>query len=175
VVKTAYIGLGSNLGDSLHILQEAWQALGELPGISLERLSSPYRTEPVGMDSQHWFINAAGSLTTTLEPMELLQVLLAVETDFGRTRDLSATAYRDRILDFDLLLYENLIVDDRNLILPHPEMQRRLFVLYPLCEIAADYMHPRLRCTIHDLLIGELKNEQEHPVVVKVFWPAGRR
>jgi 2-amino-4-hydroxy-6-hydroxymethyldihydropteridine diphosphokinase len=173
-VKTAYIGLGSNLGDSLHILQEAWQALGEQPKIGLERLSSPYRTEPVGMDSQHWFINAAGSLTTTLAPMELLQLLLSVETDFGRTRDPSATAYRDRILDFDLLLYEDSIVDDRHLILPHPEMHRRLFVLYPLCEIAADYMHPRLQCTIHDLLIGELRHEQGHPRVEKLFWPKER-
>ncbi|MDH3329728.1 MAG: 2-amino-4-hydroxy-6-hydroxymethyldihydropteridine diphosphokinase [Desulfobulbaceae bacterium] len=168
-MKTAYIGLGSNQGNSLHVLREAWKALGTKPGLHLERLSGPYRTEPVGMISQHWFINAAGSLTTTLEPMELLQTLLSVETEFGRVRATHATAYRDRILDLDLLLYENLIFNGSDLVLPHPEIQHRLFVLYPLSEIAPEHIHPRLQCTIHDLLI-ELEKKQDHPQVEKVSW-----
>ncbi len=168
-MKTAYIGLGSNLGNSLHILPEAWKVLGARPGIKLERLSAPYRTEPVGMVSPHWFINAAGALTTTLEPAELLPAFLSVEKEFGRTRDPHAKQYRDRILDIDLLLYENLVLNSRALVLPHPELQQRLFVLYPLGEIAAEYMHPRLQCTIHDLL-KKLENKQDHPVVEKVLW-----
>jgi len=169
-VKTAYIGLGSNLGDSLHILQEAWQALGMRPGIKLLRLSSPYRTQPVGMVSRHWFINAAGSLKTSLTPLELLQELLAVEREFGRTRDSSVQEYQDRILDFDLLFYEQTILDSRDLVLPHPEIGNRLFVLQPLCEIAPAYVHPRLQRTIHDLL-RHLENKVDNPpVVARLSW-----
>lgn len=168
-MKTAYIGLGSNLGNSLHVLREAWNALGKQPGVHLERLSGPYRTEPVGMVSQHWFINAAGSLTTTLEPMELLRTLLSVEKEFGRVRAPQAKGYRDRILDLDLLLYEDLILNGRDLVLPHPEIQHRLFVLYPLSEIAPEYKHPGLQCTIHDLLV-DLEKKQDHPRVEKVLW-----
>jgi len=101
--------------------------------------------------------------------MELLQTLLSVETEFGRVRATHATAYRDRILDLDLLLYENLIFNGSDLVLPHPEIQHRLFVLYPLSEIAPEHIHPRLQCTIHDLLI-ELEKKQDHPQVEKVSW-----
>ncbi|MCI5132971.1 MAG: 2-amino-4-hydroxy-6-hydroxymethyldihydropteridine diphosphokinase, partial [Candidatus Electrothrix sp. EH2] len=75
-VYSAYIGLGSNLGNSLDLLQEAWQALGQYPDITLQALSSPYRTRPVGMESSHWFINAVGRLRTPLAPEALLDLLL---------------------------------------------------------------------------------------------------
>lgn len=147
--------------------------MGEQPGIRLEHLSGPYRTEPVGMVSQNRFINAAGSISTSLEPRELLHILLAVEKEFGRTRDPLSTEYRDRILDFDLLLYADQILSSRDLVLPHPELQNRLFVLYPLSEITPDYMHPLLQRTVQDLL-RELQEKQGHQDVEKAAWPEDR-
>ncbi len=169
-MKTAYIGLGSNLGDSLQVLQQAWQTLGRRPGIHLAGLSGPYRTEPVGMISNHSFINAAGALQTTLPPGELLQSLLHVEDMFGRTRSAEKGQYQDRILDFDLLLYGDLLLEQGDLVVPHPELQRRLFVLYPLSEIAPEYTHPCLQRTVADLL-AELARLPDQPGVEKVAWP----
>lgn len=169
-MNTAYIGLGSNLGDSILVLQEAWDAVGKVPGIHPECLSAPYKTEPVGMDSSNWFINAAGILSTTLEPSELLKVLLAVEKDFGRTRDRSVQQYSDRILDLDLLFYEDYIMNKDGLVLPHPEIGNRLFVLCPLADIAPDLIHPGLQKTIRDLL-AQLQVSPDNPAVEKVSWP----
>lgn len=169
-MKTAYIGLGSNLGDSLHILQQAWKTLGDQPGINLEVLSSPFRTEPVGMISKHRFINAAGALQTTLPPGDLLKTLLRVENLFGRTRSTGKGQYQDRILDFDLLLYDDIVLGNSDLVIPHPEVQHRLFVLYPLSEIAPEYIHPVLQRTVGDLL-AELVKITNQTGVEKVLWP----
>jgi 2-amino-4-hydroxy-6-hydroxymethyldihydropteridine diphosphokinase len=122
------------------------------------------------MVSRHWFINAAGSLTTSLGPEELLQELLAVERGFGRTRDPSVSEYRDRTLDLDLLLYEDVILSSSDLVLPHPAIEYRLFVLYPLGEIAPEYVHPRLRKTIRELLLNLERKQDTAPVVAKVSW-----
>lgn len=135
VRHTAYIGLGSNLGPSLHILQAAWSVLRETPGVEASRLSSPYRSRPVGMDSPHWFINAVGLIRTTLDPLALLRCLQTIETSFGRRRDPLVPGYQDRPLDLDLLLYDALRLDSPQLILPHPRMGERCFVLEPLLEI----------------------------------------
>lgn len=156
----------------MQVLRLAWAALGARPGIRLERLSSPYRTEPVGMNSEHWFINAAGSLATNLAPRELLQALLAVEKDFGRSRDPEDSAYRDRVLDLDLLFYGNTILSDGDLVLPHPEIEHRLFVLYPLHEIAAEYVHPRLRRSVRELLLACERQHDTAPAVVRMSWQA---
>lgn len=136
----AYIGLGSNLGDSKVILQDAWAALGDEEGVELDCLSSPYVTAPVDMTSQHWFTNAVGRVRTSLEPQELLQRLLSVETSFGRTRDRGSFGYQDRSLDLDLLYVGRIVLDSPELILPHPRIEERMFVLVPLAEIAVDFV-----------------------------------
>lgn len=145
--EVAYIGLGSNLGDGRHNLQTAWHRLGILPGITLLALSSPYRTSPMGMQSSFWFTNAVGKISTCLTPEELLQCLLRVEQEMGRKRELG----RDREIDLDLLLYGARVITIAGLTVPHPEMHTRLFVLEPLCELAADLLHPALDRTMQEL------------------------
>lgn len=169
-METAYIGLGSNLGDSLQVVLHGWKLLGAIPGIKLDRLSNPYRTEPVGMDSENWFINAAGELKTTLSPAELLKCLHRVEEHFGRKRDPAITGYQDRILDLDILLYGQEILADNGVIIPHPSMQNRLFVMLPLCEIASSVRHPVKGQSMCDLL-DSLLESGENPVVEKGEWP----
>jgi 2-amino-4-hydroxy-6-hydroxymethyldihydropteridine diphosphokinase len=142
LTTTAYIGLGSNIGDGKITLQAAWQNLGEREGIVLEALSRPYMSAPVDMTSQHWFTNAVGKLQTTLSPQELLQELLLVEKAFGRKRDERSFGYQDRSLDLDLLYYGDVTMDQPELVLPHPRIGDRLFVLVPLAELAGDFRDP---------------------------------
>lgn len=131
----ACIGLGSNLGSSIRLLQTAWSALQETPGVETQRLSSPYRSRPLGMDSPRWFFNAVGLIRTSLAPVPLLHLLQLLEAQFGRERDPLVPGYQDRTLDLDLLLYDDLRLDSPQLILPHPRMGERCFVLEPLLEI----------------------------------------
>ncbi len=149
---SAFIGLGSNLGDSRSLLQEAWQALGQHPDINLQALSSPYRTQPVSMESEHWFINAVGQLDTTLSPETLLNLLMETEQQFGRVRYPEREGYQDRTLDLDLLLYADRMMETRRLTLPHPKMHERLFVLIPLAELDGQKVHPCFRKTVAELL-----------------------
>ena len=150
--QQAFIGLGSNLGDGQANLLAAWQRLGEVAEISLNRLSSPYRTEPVGMDTEHWFTNAVGEICTSLSPTELLAAMLAIEAELGRDRTLT----QDRPVDLDLLYYGKMMIDSQTLTVPHPQIAHRLFVLAPLAEIAPEHLHPILGRTSLDLC-GELR------------------
>lgn len=157
------------MGDSRAILQSAWQALGMHPGIETVMLSSPYRSQPVDMASTHWFVNAVGLVRTRLPPLGVLHTLHTIETRYGRVRDLLASGYQDRSLDLDLLLYDDLIVQSEQLSLPHPQMERRRFVLEPLTEIAADRVHPVSGKVVSVLLVDCAKNFKNQ-VVEKVSW-----
>ncbi len=142
--------MGSNLGDGKALLQAAWRALGDIDGIVPDGLSSPFKTAPVDMSSEHWFTNAVGRLRVTLPPLELLNVLLAVEASFGRTRNGKIAGYQDRSLDLDLLYYGDLIIDSPELVLPHPRIGERLFVLVPFAELEADFSSSSDDTTIAD-------------------------
>ena len=150
----AYIGMGSNIGDGNTTLADAWSTLGAVDGIELVAISSPYKTAPVDMDSQHWFTNAVGSLDVSLSPLELLRALLGVESAFGRTRNIKKFGYQDRSLDLDLLYYGDVVMDDPELILPHPRISERLFVLVPFAELA-----PKHKDIVNGETIGTLEKK----------------
>ena len=163
----AWIGLGSNLGDSRQTLLAAWQRLGSHTAIGLVQLSSLYQSQPVDMESSNWFVNAVGELTTTLTPEQLLEQLLAIEQEFGRRRDPALPGYQDRTLDLDLLLYDDLVLKTARLELPHPRLHKRLFVLAPLAELAPDRVHPVLRqrmATLHDNLQAATRDNQSQAI-----------
>ena len=147
-----FIGMGSNLGDSPETLRASWELLGEDEKIHLVTLSSPYASAPVDMHSQHWFTNAVGELRTALTPGELLAKLMAVEATLGRVRGEHAFGYQDRTIDLDLLYYGPVQLDEPELVLPHPHLHDRLFVLAPLAEIAPDFIDPRRQATVIELL-----------------------
>lgn len=138
-MSQAFVALGGNLDDPASLIRTVFSELDQLPGCRLLRTSSLYRTAPVGYDFQPDFINAVVLLETTCSPRALLMELLAMETRHGRVRSIRNGP---RTLDLDILLYDNLILDDANLTLPHPRMHMRPFVLVPLLEIAPDCVIP---------------------------------
>jgi 2-amino-4-hydroxy-6-hydroxymethyldihydropteridine diphosphokinase len=151
------------------LLQNAWQALADHPHIAVQKLSSPYKTRPVDMDSPYWFINAAGLLTTSLTPRALLALLLQVEQQYGRVRSAGLVGHQDRTLDLDLLLFDDRIIDTPELILPHPAMDARLFVLAPLAEIGRELVHP-LRHVPVSVLLARLQASADPGDIEQVSW-----
>lgn len=137
----AYIGLGSNLEDPPDQLQRALVTIGRLPGTQLLAKSSLYRGAPVGYPDQPDFVNAVAKLETTLSPQALLQALLQIELQHGRERTFRNAP---RILDLDVLLYDDVQLHEAGLTIPHPQMHLRAFVLQPLLEIAPDASIPGL-------------------------------
>ena len=135
----AYIAIGSNLQQPRLQVTQAFDLLDTLPHTSLVRRSSLYRTAPVGYDNQPDFINAVAEIETALEPRQLLQELLALESAQGRERPFPNAP---RVLDLDLLLYNDRIMQTPELTLPHPRMHTRAFVLLPLAEIAPKLLVP---------------------------------
>jgi 2-amino-4-hydroxy-6-hydroxymethyldihydropteridine diphosphokinase len=131
----AFIGIGSNLGPRHATIHSGVRALGRIPGIRVVRLSSIIETDPVGPQGQGPYLNAAAELMTTLDPHALLDAMLKVERAHGRDRT-GTERWGPRTLDLDLLLYDNLVLDEPGLTLPHPRMAERAFVLIPLAEIA---------------------------------------
>ena len=131
----AYLGLGSNLGDKRAMLTEALARLDATPGIRVTARSRFYRTPPWGDTNQDWFLNAAAALDTTLLPAELLAACLSVERQLGRVRE---RKWGPRSIDIDVLAYGQEAVDDPDLVLPHPFVLERAFVLKPLADIAPD-------------------------------------
>jgi len=137
----AYVGLGANLGERATTCRAALALLLEQPGITLHRASSFYETEPQGrLRSQPRFLNAVVALDTLLTPTELLELLLSIEDDLGRTR---TVPQGPRDIDLDLLLYGELCLDTPELTLPHPRLLQRRFVLVPLLEVAPELRHPQ--------------------------------
>jgi 2-amino-4-hydroxy-6-hydroxymethyldihydropteridine diphosphokinase len=138
--ERVFVGLGANLGDAATTLRQALLEIGTLPGTRVLAVSSLYRSAPLGAHGPD-FINAVAELATALEPEALLRSLQAIELDHGRRRPYPNAP---RTLDLDLLLYGRRLLDAPALVVPHPRMHLRAFVLEPLAELAPELEHPRL-------------------------------
>lgn len=149
--ETVFIGLGSNLGDSAQLLREGWELLGRHLGVSLETISLPYLSSPVGMASNFWFTNAVGKLTTSCSAGEILDLLLDIERRLGRTRDDMKQGYQDREIDLDLLFFGAKVMDTPRLTVPHPYRNDRLFVLEPMAAIASEFIDPETGHSIAEM------------------------
>ena len=147
----AYVGLGANLGDREGNLRAALELLSSEPGIAVVAVSSLRDTDPVGIRDQPDFLNAVAALETDLGPSELLARLLAVERALGRTRD--GPRFGPRTIDLDLLLYGDEEIGDRELVVPHPRLHERAFVLEPLAELEPGLVVPG-RGPVSALLAG---------------------
>ena len=146
----AYLALGTNIGNKRRNMITAAALLAERVGDVLA-LSGFYETEPWGFQSENTFLNAALQLDTSLSPLELLKETQEIEIEMGRTQK-SNGAYHDRIIDIDILLYDNLVLQTPELTLPHPLMHERLFVMEPLAEIAPNVIHPVFKKPVISLL-----------------------
>ena len=144
-----YLGLGTNIGNRRGNLVKAAALLTERVGDILA-LSGFMETEPWGFDSENLFLNAAIKMETPLTPDELLSATQAIEREMGREKKSDGT-YHDRVIDIDILLYDNRVIEQPGLIVPHPLMQERLFVMAPLAEIAPFERHPLLGRTFMEL------------------------
>ena len=156
----AYVGLGSNLGDSADIVRAAMVALAGLPGTRLVRASRLYRTPAWGMTAQPDFINAVAMIHTRLSPPDLLAAMLRIERDAGRERcEDGSDRWGPRTLDLDLLLYGDQVIEQPGLRVPHPHLHERGFALLPLVEIAPEAQIPGIgpaRAALAQVAIGDI-------------------
>jgi 2-amino-4-hydroxy-6-hydroxymethyldihydropteridine diphosphokinase len=139
MMRRVYVGIGSNLGDREFLIRKAVESLRQLPQTNVSGVSSLYDTEPVGETEQPPFLNAVAWIETELLPRELLWQMLLIEKRMGRVR---SKRWGPRSIDLDLLFYDDELIDEPDLQVPHPEAHRRGFVLYPLLELDPNFRHP---------------------------------
>lgn len=160
----AYIGLGANLGEPRRQLEQALALLAAVEEVEVLKVSEFYLNPPLGPPDQPWYVNAVAQVRTRLAPEELFRVLRQVEEALGRVR---GKKWGPRLIDLDLLLYNGEVMAGPELVLPHPEMHKRAFVLAPLAEIAPGAWHPVLNKSA-----GELLKEID-PEAREALQPAG--
>ncbi len=146
-MQRVFIAVGSNLGEKIDSCKEA---INQIAGLcEIVKISSLYETEPVGNENQPNFINCVAEINTDLSPHELLKRLNLIEEKLGRVRD---EKWGPRTIDLDIIFYNDLVMRDNNLIIPHPRAHLRRFVLEPLCEIAPEFIHPEFNLSVSELL-----------------------
>jgi len=150
---TSYIGIGSNLGNRGQNIRKAIKLLGDSGRIKIEGTSSIYETEPVGgPDGQNKFLNGVIRVKTSLEPYALLGRLQDIEIRVKRRKDVVKNG--PRTIDLDVLTYGRRVIRERDLVVPHPQLEARNFVLKGFCQIAPDFMHPVLKKRVKELYAG---------------------
>ena len=160
-MSRVFIGIGSNQGDRLERISSAVRRLSEIPGVTLRQMAPICETHPVGGPPQPDFLNTVLELDTTLAPEELLGRLKGIEAALGR-RPL-AQRWGPRVIDLDVLMYDDRVVASAQLTIPHAQMHQRRFVLEPFAQLAPDVVHPVLRKTIAELL----RNLVDRPSVTR--------
>ena len=148
-----FVGIGSNLsseafGNPIKNCIEAVKILNN--EILIEEISPWYKSEPVPKSDQPWYVNGVLNINTDLNPLEVLNILLKIETNFGRTR---GKKNESRVLDLDLLTFNDLIIDTKKLIIPHPRMHLRSFVMKPITDINPNWIHPKLKINSKDIMM----------------------
>lgn len=151
VLHDIFLGLGTNLGNKEKNIHQALQYIEERIG-KVIACSALFTTQPVGFESSNLFINAACHIQSSLRPLDILDATKQIELEMGRITKSKNGVYADRIIDIDILLYDDLVIDYPQLILPHPRISEREFVLLPLNEIAKDVEHPILKKKIGELV-----------------------
>ena len=157
MMKTAYIGVGSNLGDKINNCLEAVVRIDEISGCRVTAQSDFYRTQPVGVKGQDWYVNGVIVLSSDIPAQDLLKGLLAIELDMGRERK---RKWDSRIIDLDILLFGEEVISEKGLQVPHPLMHLRRFVLAPMVSLAPDLVHPVLKKSMAELLVDSPKKDQ---------------
>lgn len=152
-----YLGLGSNMGDRAKNLTLAISLINQYLGTVFAE-SGIYESEPWGFESSNEFLNKVVGISTSLDPEALLKSVLSIEDKMGRIR--GGEVYSDRIIDIDILFIDGVIIDHPDLVIPHPLIAERMFVLKPLMDIAPEFIHPLLNKSISDL-ISECKDNLE--------------
>jgi len=156
-----YICVGSNLGRKAENCRDGIAALGRSGHIRLVDQSALYRTEPVDYRDQDWFVNCVLKIETDLDPLRLLSMLKSIERAAGRIKD--PVRFGPRILDLDIILFDDLVINAPTLTVPHPRMHKRRFVLKPICDIDPGLSHPVLHRTMESLL-GDLDDKKQRIV-----------
>lgn len=157
MMKTAYIGVGSNLGDKINNCLEAVVRIDEISGCRVTAQSDFYRTQPVGVKGQDWYVNGVIVLSSDIPAQDLLKGLLAIEVDMGRERK---RKWDSRVIDLDILLFGAEVISEKGLQVPHPLMHLRRFVMVPMVSLAPDLVHPVLRKSMAELLVDSPEKDQ---------------
>lgn len=153
-----YIGLGSNLERKKANIRRTIKLLSKKKDIKILKVSSLYETEPVGYVKQDWFVNACLKVETNLSPRQLLNTLKDIEKQLKRKK--AFLKWGPRTIDLDILLYDNLKLKTKDLVIPHPEMHKRAFVLIPLMELEPNLIHPTKKKSILELLVNLKKSKK---------------
>lgn len=160
----AIIGLGSNLGDKIGYIQQAYRLLVDTEGITIIKSSSLYESEPVGYKEQDWFVNAVVIVETDLEPYDLLKECHRIEHQLGRERDIKHVIWGPRTIDLDILFYDNVIISNDVLQIPHSQVHLRVFTLKPILEIEPDYVHPVMNEKL-SVIFEELQYKEQTRII----------
>ncbi len=164
-MSTAYLCLGSNQGDRIGYIQQAASLLKGTDGVSIVTTSSFYETEPWGMDSDNLFVNAVMQISTTLSPEALLKAIKLIEQTLGRINEKTQDGiYLDRCIDIDIIFYDDKVINEPDLVIPHQHFHKRAFMIVPMLEIAQDFIHP-----LYNKTVSKLYDELENPEMVCLY------